>query len=165
MRTRALIQFCDWLENTPVSETIQTVKWIVPSVQTIHILAIAAVMGSMLMINLRLLGVIGRNQPLKDYSQRFVPVIWCGLPVLLLTGAVMVIGEPARSLANWVFQMKMLLVIAAATLTFVFQRPLKRDAAYWSESRGRRTTAVLLALVSLAIWTAIVFAGRWIAYI
>lgn len=162
MRNRALDQFCAWLENTPVSETIQGVHWIVPAVQTVHILAISAVMASMLMINLRLLGVLGRGQPLQAYSGRFLPVIWWALPVLLATGIVMVIGEPARSLANSVFQLKMLLVLCAIVATLVLQVPLRRDAEYWTP---RRAGAVVLGLVSLSIWVAIVFAGRWIAYI
>src|SRR5580765_6397037 len=113
MRTKALDQFCAWLENTPMSQTIQTVDWIVPAVQTVHILAIAAVMSSMLMINLRLIGVMGRDQPLPAFSRRFLPVIWWSFPVLLATGAIMAIGEPVRSIENWIFQMKMCLVIVA----------------------------------------------------
>ena len=50
-------------------------------------------------------------------------------------------------------------------VTFAFQAPLKRDATYWSAGSGRRAAAFLLALLSLGIWIAIVFAGRWIAYI
>src|SRR3954463_12108974 len=98
MRTRALDQFCAWLEQTPISQTIQTVNWIVPAVQTIHILSIAAVMGSVLMINLRLLDLAGRDQPLNAFSARFLPVIWWTLPILLLTGVIMIVGEPVRSL-------------------------------------------------------------------
>jgi hypothetical protein len=165
MRTKALDQLCAWLERTPMNETIQTVHWIVPAVQTIHILAIAAVMSSMLMINLRLVGVIGRDLPLRPYSARFLPVIWWALPVLLVTGIVMIVGEPVRSLENTVFQVKMLLVIAAIAITLLYQVPLNREPAYWTLTGGRRAASVALALVSLTVWVAIVFAGRWIAYI
>ena len=55
--------FCDWLETTSTSQTIQTVLWIVPTIQSIHILAIAALMGSALMIDARLLGWIDRDEP------------------------------------------------------------------------------------------------------
>jgi len=116
-------------------------------VQTIHILAIAAVMSSVLMLDLRLLGVVGADQPLARVASRFRPVIWWTLPILLATGAVMIIGEPARSLANSVFQLKMLLLLAAIGVTLTFHK-------------GPRIIAVL----SLALWVGIVFAGRWIAY-
>src|SRR5207253_2508071 len=91
---------CAWLEQTPLSQVIQSTGWIVPAVQTVHILAIAAVMASTLMIAWR-------------GEQRFRPVIWWALPVLLATGVVMIAGEPARSLANPIFQLKMLLLASA----------------------------------------------------
>ena len=133
MRTKALLDFCSWLEQTPFSVAIQSTSWIVPAVQTVHILAIAAVMSSALMIALR-------------GESRFRPVIWWALPVLLATGVVMIVGEPARSLANPVFQIKMLLLLGAITVTVALR---KLPAA---------------GVVSLALWVGIVFAGRWIAY-
>ena len=100
MRTPALDSFCVWLEQTPLSQGIQTTGWIVPAVQTIHLLAIAAVLSSALMIALRL-------------ETRFRRVIWWALPVLLATGSVMILGEPVRSLENPVFQLKMALLVSA----------------------------------------------------
>ena len=147
MRTQALDRFCSWLEQTPLSQAIQSTAWVVPAVQTIHILAIAAVMSSVLMLDLRLLGIVGGDQPLARVTSRFRPVIWWTLPILLATGAVMIIGEPARSLANSVFQLKMLLLLAAIAVTAAFHK-------------GPRIVAVL----SLSLWIGIVFAGRWIAY-
>jgi hypothetical protein len=165
MRTKALDQFCAWLEDTPVSQTIQTVNWIVPTVQTVHILAIAAVMSAVMMINLRLIGVLGRDQPLPTFSSRFVPVIWWALPVLLVTGIIMVVGEPVRSLENSVFQLKMILVVTAIAITLVYDAPLRRNPSFWNLNGARRAASICLAVVSLFVWVSIVFAGRWIAYI
>ncbi|TLZ76513.1 MAG: hypothetical protein E6K11_11015 [Methanobacteriota archaeon] len=164
MRTRALLDFCSWLEQTPLSQTIQSTGWIVPAVQTVHILSIAAVLSSVLMIDLRLMGFLGRDQPLARVSERFQPVIWWTLPVLLATGSVMIIGEPARSLANSVFQLKMALLVAAIIVTLSHQVPLGRNPAFWELSAGRRGAAQVVATLSLALWAGIVFAGRWIAY-
>lgn len=164
MRTRALHEFCSWLEQTPMSQTIQTVSWIVPTVQTIHILAIAAVMSSVLMLSLRLMGVVGRDQLVRPYSARYLPVIWWSLPVLLVSGAIMIVGEPVRSLESPIFQLKVLLIIAVFALTLVYQVTLRRNAAYWTEAPGGRAASVMLAVVALVLWICIVFAGRWIAY-
>jgi hypothetical protein len=164
MRTGALDQFCAWLEHTAMSQTIQTVSWIVPAVQTVHILAIAAVMSSVLMINLRLIGALGRDQALPTFSARFLPVIWWALPILLVTGIIMVVGEPVRSLENPVFQAKMALVITAIVITVAFQAPLRKNPLYWDVSSGHRAAAIVIATTSLIVWVCIVLAGRWIAY-
>ena len=164
MRTRALDNFCSWLERTSISQTIQTVDWIVPAVQTVHILAVAAVVSSVLMVDLRLIGISGRDQLLARVSERFRPVIWWTLPILLATGIIMIIGEPVRSLTNPVFQLKMALLVAAIIATLSYQVPLGRDPSFWHHSSTRRGTARIIAVLSLLLWTGIVFAGRWIAY-
>jgi hypothetical protein len=152
---------CTWIDNTALSQLIQNTPWIVPAVQAVHILAIAALMACMLVINLRLSGVAGRDQPLARVTARFTPVLWWALPVLLVTGAILIVGEPARALKNNIFQIKMLLVLAAIVVTLLITTPLKRNAAHWDSRAG---TATLAALASVSLWVGILFAGRWIAY-
>ena len=156
--------FCEWLGQTPLSLTIQNVAWIIPMVQSIHILCIAIVISAVFMVDLRLLGVIGRDQPTAAYTSRFLTWIWPTLVVLLLTGSVLITGEPSRSLENPAFQTKMVLLILAMITTAVLQRPTLKDPAYWELSLGRKLSAGALAVLSLAFWVGIVFAGRWIAY-
>lgn len=158
---QALDSVCTWIDRTALSQWIQNTPWIVPAVQTVHLLAIAALMACMLTINLRLAKVAGREQPLARVCARLGPVIWWALPVLLVSGALLIIGEPARTLKNNMFQLKMLLVVVATIVTFRITAPLKRSPAHWD---GRGATAVLAALASVSLWVAIVFAGRWIAY-
>jgi hypothetical protein len=153
-----------WLELTPFSQRLQSIEWVVPAVQTIHILAISAVMGSMLLFNLRLLGLSGTDVPLARVSSRFIPVIWTAVLVLAGSGAVMIAAEPARSLLNSVFQLKMALLLAALGLTLATVRPLRRSPGYWGDTVARGRVARLCAISSLGLWVAILFAGRWIAY-
>jgi hypothetical protein len=159
-----LSAFCAWLELTPVSRQLQTIEWVIPAVQTIHLLAIAAVMGSTLLFNLRLLGVSGTDVPLARVSTRFVPVVWGAVILLLTSGAVMIAAEPARSLLNPAFQLKMALLLTALVLTAATARPLRRSPGYWSDTPVRRRLAGLSAILSSGLWVAILCAGRWIAY-
>ena len=159
-----LDSLCAWLGATPLSQTLQTVGWIIPAIQTVHILCVSAVMSAVLVIDLRLLGVCGRSFPIAAIARRFMPFVWWPLPLLLATGALLVIAEPQRDLENPVFLLKMTLLLAAAGCTLVCQLPLRRDPDYWSPAH-RRGGAALVALCSLPAWTGVVFAGRWIAYV
>jgi hypothetical protein len=158
----SLDRFCAWLEQSSLSQSLQSIAWVVPAVQTVHILAVATVLGSALLLNLRFLGLAGLDQPLARACARFLPAIWWALPVLMLTGAVLITGEPARSLKNPIFQLKMSLLIAALALTGLLQLGLARGGA--GETAAPRGAAILIALPSLVLWGAIVCAGRWIAY-
>lgn len=153
--------FCDWLANTPLSLTIQTVMWIIPAVQTVHILCVAIVMSCMAMMDLRLIGVAGRKYSISRMVGRFVPWVWGALPVLLTTGIILIIGEPSRELLNPYFRAKMLMLVVVIAITIIVQRQNKKDAAYWE---ARRVAAALTGVASLLLWVGIVSAGRWIAY-
>jgi hypothetical protein len=87
------------------------------------------------------------------------------LPVLLATGALLIIAEPARSLENPVFVLKMGLLLAAAGITLACQIPLRRDESFWELSAARKRAAQLIAGASIPLWVAIICAGRWIAYV
>src|SRR6267154_6228406 len=125
-----LNQICQWIDHTALSQAIQATKWVVPTVQTVHILAIAVVASSALMIDLRLIGVFWANRPAKDVMSRFLPLVWWPLLVLLATGVIMIIAEPARSLKNPAFQLKMLLLIGALIVTGLFQFLQRRNTTF-----------------------------------
>jgi uncharacterized membrane protein len=161
----SLHSFADWLANTPLSLTIQNTSWVIPAVQSVHILAIAAVVSSILMMDLRVFGVFARGMSLGAVAQRFLPWVWYSLVVLLVTGSILIIGEPGRSLLNPAFQAKVVMIIAVIILTLLFGRPLRTNEGFWEQSLGRRSAAVAIAIVSLILWSLIVFAGRWIAYV
>jgi hypothetical protein len=157
-----LTAFCVWLDHTAPSQTIQITPWIVPTVQVVHILSIAVVAASALMVDLRLLGIYGTDQPGRRVAARFLPLIWWPILILLATGLIMIVGEPARSLKNSAFQLKMTLLIAALIVTFLCQRRLRRTAS--AGTAGFGGAARPLAIASLLLWAGIIFAGRWIAY-
>ena len=163
--TGAIIgDFAKWLGATALSHAIQTAGWVIPALQTIHILAIAVLFFSAVIVDLRLWRVLQRDVPLKDVARRFLPVIWPVLLILLLTGSLLIIGEPRRSLLNTTFYLKMTLLAFAVVLTVALQWSLASAPEFWERDRGRRIAARFAATLSILVWCGIIFAGRWIAY-
>jgi hypothetical protein len=159
-----LHQFATALADTSLSKLIEDISWIVPLVQTIHILALAIILSSAAMLNLRLMGLTGRRVTIAGMSERFLPWVWAALAVLAVSGIILIVGEPERSLPNFSFQLKMALLAAVIVITIVFQRTIKRNADYWDLSPARRRSARVTAILSLAMWLAIAVCGRMIAY-
>src|SRR6516225_12102046 len=102
--SKSLNAICVWIDQTPLSQAIQATSWVVPTVQTVHILAIAVVASSALMIDLRLLGIFWADRPMKAVFSRFLPLVWWPLLILFATGAIMIIGEPGDPVQKRVFQ-------------------------------------------------------------
>jgi hypothetical protein len=160
----ALSEFSKWLAATPLSHVIQTTKWVIPALQTIHILSVAVVFCSAVLVDLRLWRLLNRDVPLPEVARRFLPMIWPVLLVLLITGSLLIIGEPKRSLLNSAFYLKMALLAVAIVLTAWLQWSLSSSPNFWDRNRGRRMAGQLAATVSILVWCGILFAGRWIAY-
>ena len=161
-----LDDFIQWLGDTPASLIIQKVFWIIPTVQTVHILAISVVLASMAMFDLRLLGLVGRRHSVVSLSRRFMPWLWGSLLVLAISGSILIVGEPNRALGNITFLLKMCMLAAAICLTLGFQIILRRDLRNGSMDLAPRhfRVARITGLLSLALWVGIAVAGRLIAY-
>jgi Family of unknown function (DUF6644) len=160
----AINMLCVWIDATPLSQWMQVTNWVVPTVQTVHILAIAVIASSAFMIDLRLIGLFWADRPMKQVTSRFLPLVWWPLLVLFVTGVIMVISEPSRSLKNPAFQLKMALLIAAVVVTGLFQFLQRRNTKFGDLRKGPRAAAISVAVVSMLLWASIIFAGRWIAY-
>ncbi len=156
--------FARWLGATALSHAIQTAGWVIPALQTIHILAIAVLFFSAVIVDLRLWRVLQSDVPLKDVARRFLPVIWPVLLILLLTGSLLIVGEPRRSLLNVTFYLKMAMLAFAIVLTVALQWSLSSAPEFWEKDGGRRIAVRFAATLSILVWCCIIFAGRWIAY-
>jgi len=116
------------------------------------------------MIDLRVLGWAGRDQSLLETVNRFGPWLSGALCLLLVTGALMVVGEPARELLAFSFWFKMCLVATGTLIAAVFQIALRRNESHWEQSLVKRWTTKGLAILTLLIWVGIIILGRLIAY-
>jgi len=110
------------LETSALSQAIKDATWVIPLLQSIHIVTIGVVFVSSLMIALRVLGRMRADEPFAVVWARFAPWMWYGLGVMVVTGVFLVIGEPVREFTAFSFWLKMTLLAIAVVTTFVFGR-------------------------------------------
>jgi hypothetical protein len=160
-----LKQFAEWLSTTTPSVFIQNHNsWAIPIIQSVHIAGIAFVFGSVLMIDLRILGWAGMDQSLRQTASRFGPWLTGALWLMLATGILMVIGEPVRELVTFSFWLKMALVAAGALMAGIFQSSLRKHQQRWEQTMVHRRGIRLLAILTFLVWACIIVLGRLIAY-
>jgi hypothetical protein len=162
--TATMTWLTKWLSGTALSHAIQTSGWLIPTLQTIHILCVATVISAAIIVDLRICGIFDRNEPLLQIARRFLPVIWPVLLVLLLTGSLLVVAEPHRSLQNSTFILKMALLVVAVCITAGLQASINFSSGVLDNGTLRGIAVRFAACCSILIWCGIVFAGRWIAY-
>lgn len=152
-----------WIYASSLSTTIRDILWVIPTVQSIHIIAITVLFGSALISDLRLAGVLATDEPLRGVVLRYYPWMRNALIVLLCSGVIMIIAEPDRVLKNSTFWLKMALVVSAFALTRLLRRPLLRQPAA-TERSAEPGFVKALAWLSIGLWCVVIVCGRWIAY-
>ena len=170
-----MLAFSRWLESTPLAAfsvyvgnsrlnaVVGQNSWVTPITESIHILAICAAFGASMMINLRILGVAGRRQTMLQVEERFSPWIWWSLLILVITGVIIVIAEPAREMLSGWFWTKMGLIVLIALANLGFQKSVRQHAAIWEP--GHETTTLRIGAGALiALWCVVMIFGRLIAY-
>ncbi len=158
-------QFAEWLSTTYLSVLIQNHNsWVIPTIQSTHIAGIGMVLVSVFMIDLRILGWAGLDQTLRQTTDRFGPWLTGALCLLLVTGVLMVIGEPVRELVTFSFWLKMFLVAVGTLIAAAFQITLRKNEQHWEDTLVKRGAIKGLAILTFLIWVCIIILGRLIAY-
>jgi hypothetical protein len=145
---------------TALSQFIQTTHGLIASIQMMHILCLACVFALGLALALRLAGGGFDSESMDSLSRRFVPAIWICVALLLVSGSLLIIAEPIRSLPKPVFYIKMALVVLAIGMTSAIAGRARRAHRAGAPAPVSR----ILAVVYMLIWCSIIVAGRMIAY-
>jgi hypothetical protein len=155
------------LQATSLSEALKDASWVVPAMQSVHIIMVGVVFVSILMISLRMLGWMRVDEPLNRVWTRFAPFLWSGIVVMAVTGTVLTIAEPVREFMTLSFRLKLVLLVICIASAAAFGRVARTAAgAASSVDASAPLSAAMRATVwvTLLLWLTIIFLGRAIAY-
>jgi hypothetical protein len=158
-----LLAMMTWLEHRPFAIAIAESTWLFPIVETVHVLAVTVVVGSVAMMDLRLLGAGSKDQAASEVIATSLPWAWSAFAVAFVAGSLMFSSKAATYYVNLPFRIKMVCLALAAVnmLTFHFLTARGMDA--WD--RGTPPPAARFAAAcSLTLWVVIVATGRWIGF-
>jgi hypothetical protein len=153
-----------WLESLPIAADIGG-SWWFPLFESIHVLASTFVVGSILMVDLRLLGLAARRYPVSRVTREIVPWTIGACAVSALAGLGMFISQASRYMDNRAFQVKLVLLLLAAVNMAIFHLRTSRGIAKWDMAGQTSPAAKLGGACSLLLWIGIVLSGRWIGHL
>ena len=158
-----LLAVMTWLEHRPFAIAIAESTWLFPIVETIHVLALTVVVGSVAMMDLRLLGVGSKDQAVSEVIASSLPWAWSAFAVAFIAGSLMFSSKAATYYVNLPFRIKMVCLALAAVNMVLFHVLTARGMAAWD--RGTPPPAARFAAAcSLTLWVVIVASGRWIGF-
>ena len=152
-----------WLAATPGSIALHESLYLYTWIETAHVLGITLFVGTIAMVDLRLLGVAMRTAPISQMNARILPWTIAGFVLMIATGLALFYAIPVRSFHSLWFRAKLVLMAVAGVNVFLFHARVERDRARWDQGETPLAARVS-ALVSLAAWALVIVAGRMIAY-
>ena len=162
----------DWLEqvlrllqDSPLGDAVRSTPFLYATLESLHILGIAVLVGPAFAFDLRLLGIGHRLVAVTRAARYLLPVSHVGLGMAVATGVLLLssraVGVAGSAAAPW----KLGLLILAGLNALVFHRGIYRRVDQWADADATPIAARISAVVSMTTWTGVIFAGRFLAYV
>ena len=153
-----------WLEGLPLAAYIGE-GWLFPFLESIHVLTGTFVVGSILMVDLRLLGLAAGRYPVSRIVKEIVPWTYCACVLSVVAGLGLFITRAGHYAANPAFQIKMVLLVLAGLNMGVFHLVTVRGIARWDDAARPTAGARFAGGCSLLLWIGVMLSGRWIGHL
>jgi uncharacterized membrane protein len=158
------LELLQQLQASPLGTTISESDIIFPWIEALHVLAITCVVGSITVVDLRLLGVASRSDRIARMMREVVPFTVAAFVVAAITGSLLFISAAERYWRNPYFKAKLVLLVCAGINMLVFHFITSRQAEQWDRQQHAPMRARVAGGVSLALWVAVIVCGRWVGF-
>lgn len=154
-----LLPFFQWCDSTAAGQAIRDSRILFPIIETVHLLALTILLGTVIVLNLRLLGAGLWNQPMPEVARWLAPLTFWGLLAMLATGSLLFCSEALKCYESPPFLVKMVALLLAIVFHWTVFRPTVNAPA--EAARPRR---IATAMVSMTLWFGVAVAGRAIGF-
>lgn len=157
--------FLDWLESTDIALLVQQSAWAFPTAEILHVISICLVYGVIVIVDLKLIGVAGKNQTYSNLARESLRWCWLGFVIAVISGGVLFISQANAYFDNTAFKVKMLFIVLAGINMLIMEFITSKDSSIW-EKNGVEIpmNARVAGFLSLSFWTIVIFCGRWIGF-
>ena len=160
-----ILAFCQWLENQPFPVTIAESTWLFPTIESVHVVALVLVVGSIMLVDLRLLSLSSLNIRVKQLFDEILPLTWSAFAVAAASGLLLFSSRAVEYYGNFPFRVKMVLLTCAGLNMLVFHLTTYRAVQEWEQQQPFPQHARAAGALSLLFWISIVVFGRWIGFV
>ena len=160
----SILEICQWIQDTQIGTGIRESLLIFPLIEGIHVLSLGLSVGTVMWFDLRLIGLIMRDESVSDVFDQVKPWMFIGFALMFITGVLLFWSYAARCYASKYFRVKVVLLMLAAVNVLVYHFTIDRRRAEWSQAPIPPPQARLAGILSLALWVSIIAVGRLMAY-
>jgi steroid 5-alpha reductase family enzyme len=161
---QSVTAFLEWLQALPLAVFIHKKAWAFTTVEVVHVFAIAMVIGTIAIVDLRLLGFASTKRPVAELSRKVLPFTWAAFAIAVVAGSLLFISRAPEYFVNAMFWIKMALIVIAGINMMIFEFITVRGVKEWNLSPTPPLAARLAGGISIACWVLVLIFGRLIAF-
>ena len=161
---QSITAFLKWLEASPWAVFIHKTPWAFTTIEVAHVFAVSMVVGTIAIVDLRLLGLASTKRPFAELSRKVLPFTWAAFALAVIAGLLLFISRATEYFVNPVFWIKMSLIVVAGINMMIFEFITVRDVQKWNLDPTPPPPARLAGGISIASWVLVVVFGRLIAF-
>ena len=150
-----LLHLCRLLQDNSLIAVINGTAWIAAALEIVHYFSMFILVGSMVIVDLRVLGLVGRRQDATQLAERLFPWMWISLAFNFLSGFLMFAGSATAYYRNDVFYDKMAVILLAIVANIIVQQKVRK----WGQLPAMPAWAKLVAFISIGLWIGAIIAG------
>jgi len=160
----SLLEFFRWLNETSFSVYLRDSDYPFFIIETVHILALGFSVGTILWVDLYLVGLAMRGERVSDVVGQFERPAVIGFIVMFISGFLLFMAEPLKAYITFAFRLKMVMLIITGLNVWYFHAKVYPSVQEWDDAGSLPIPARIVGLVSMTLWLGIIIAGRWTAY-
>ena len=160
----SIIAILTAIQSSPVGATIAENGALFPMIECVHVVAITFVAGTILMMDLRLLGVAGRNHAVSKFSEEILPWTWAGFALAAVAGSLLFSSNAVGYYGNGPFRFKMICMACAAVNMLVYHLITEKTVHDWDVDSPTPAGAKIAGFLSLFFWGLVIAFGRWVGF-
>jgi hypothetical protein len=161
---QSLTELMEWLQASSLAVYIHQTAWAFTTIELVHVVAISLVIGTIAIVDLRLLGLASTNRPFTELARQVLPCTWVAFAFAVVAGSLLFISQATAYFASTMFRIKMLIIVMAGINMLIFELITVRGVQKWDLEPIPALPARLAGGISLACWVLVVVFGRWTGF-
>jgi hypothetical protein len=153
-----------WLQASSLAVFIHKTPWAFTTIELVHVFAISLVIGTIAIVDMRLLGLASTKRPFTELARAVLPWTWAAFAVAVMAGSLLFISQASEYFGNTMFRIKIFIIVLAGINMLIFELITVRGVKEWDTKPVPALPARLAGGISLALWVLVVIFGRWTGF-
>jgi len=160
----SLFEICQWIQNSSIGTQIRESTYVFPIIEATHVLGLAVSVGTIAIVDLRLIGVTMKKERVTDVIEQLQPLTLAGFAAMFVSGILLFWSEAARLYPSYSYRIKFIFIALLGINAMLFHSTIYQKVDEWNTDAVTPFRARMAGWIGITFWAVVIFCGRWTAY-